>query len=111
MKIGLLEAHQCLGETPHLVTGAKARRLVNELQVAVHLSPELIQLTVKKSWSVVKGWLLITTVQRRQAEDRELAYVDWMKQMQARATFPEGAEYGFAPWPARDQRTQWTFRA
>jgi hypothetical protein len=106
MRIGLLEAHQAHDETPHLITNSKAQRLVHELRVAIHLTPTLIQLTVKKSWSVVKSWLAISAEQRKQAAEHELAYADFVKQMKARATFPDGAEYGFAQWPSKDQRTQ-----
>jgi hypothetical protein len=106
MRIGLLEAHQAVSDTPHLITGKKAHRLVHELRVAIHLTPTLIRLTVKKSWSVVKGWLAVTAEQRQKAEERELAYADWVKQMRAQSTFPNGAEYGFAQWPAKDQRSQ-----
>jgi hypothetical protein len=105
MKIALLEFCQEPSETAkHFVTKARANRLVDELKVAVRISATKIKLTVAKSWTVVKSWLAISAEQRKQAAERELAYADFVKQMKARAMFPDGAEYGFAPWPAKDQR-------
>jgi hypothetical protein len=107
MKIGLLEFPQDPSEQPkHFITGAKARRLVEELRVAVRVSPTKIKLIVAHGWNVVKGWLQQTQAQRQRAEQQVLEAQDRMNQHRARIAFPDGAEYGFAPWPAKDQRSQ-----
>jgi hypothetical protein len=107
MKIALLEFHQLPSDPPkHYITASKAQRLLNELRVAIQHGPTLIQLTVKHAYSVVKFWLVQTKEQRELALRREQQAQDYARQIQARTNYPNGAEFNFAQWPAKDQRTQ-----
>jgi hypothetical protein len=105
MKIGLLEHHQDLSETPRTITAAKAWRLVNEFKIAVHVTPHLIKLTIQKSWSVVKGWLRGTLEQVQSSQRGADAQTEKAQQLQARAQHPNGSLLNFGRWPSKDQRT------
>jgi hypothetical protein len=68
-------------------------------------------LTVTHGWLVVKKWLAQSAAQRLRAEQQAAEAQDRLCQQRARIEFPSGAEYGFAPWPAKDQRTQFSASA
>lgn len=106
MRIGLLEFHESPSDSPqHFITGVKARRLVEELCVATHISPHVVKLIVAKSWSVVKSWLALG----REQHERGLRAVDARQeeiaQRNARISDPNGAQHGFSRWPSPDLRT------
>lgn len=107
MPVLLLEHFQSPSDSPlHKITGAKARRLVDELKWAVPRGPKVIQITVEKSWATIKQ-LLSYSFQAIQSADRAAADKrDDARRLLAAQAFPDGAEYGFAPWPAKDQRSQ-----
>lgn len=105
MKIGLLEHHQDPSETPRIITAAKARRLVHEFKIAVHLTPHLVRLTVKKSWATVKSWLRGTWADVQTANQAVDAQVEKAQQFQSRILHPHGARLNFGRWPSADQRT------
>jgi hypothetical protein len=105
MQIGLLEYSQNLSDKPRLITRAKAARLVGEFKVAVHRTPYLIQLTIQKSWSVVKGWLRGTLEQVQSSQRGADAQTEKAQQVQARAKHPHGSLLNFGRWPSKDQRT------
>jgi hypothetical protein len=107
MPVALLEINQSPEDKPiHFVTGAKARKLVYELKIAVPLKTGLIRLTIAKPWLVVKKWIAISEQERRATEAKQSEAEDRARQFQARARFVDGAELGFCNWPAKDQRTQ-----
>jgi hypothetical protein len=106
MKTYLLEYGQSLSDTPHLITNTKAKRLLNELKVAVQRTPHIIQLTVAKAWSIVKTWL------RGSPRETELSGYDAAEapealayQRKKRSSYPSGAEFNFSRWPSPDLRT------
>ncbi|MCU1305211.1 MAG: hypothetical protein JWQ87_5495 [Candidatus Sulfotelmatobacter sp.] len=106
MKIQVLEFGQSDSESPkHSITSGKAKCLVDELGWAVRVSKRVIRICIAKSWSVIKTWLQTTKEQRKQAQQREEARVEWVLQNRARSIFPGGAEYGFSRWPCEDQRS------
>jgi hypothetical protein len=106
MRIGILEQHQALTESPtHFLPANKARRLVLEFRIAVECGRDKIQLTVAHSWSVIKSWLRGERDRQEQAENSRREQENYVKQSAYRAKFPKGAEYGFSQWPAKDQRS------
>jgi hypothetical protein len=105
MKIGLLEHHQDPSETPRIISTAKARRLVYELKIAVHITPRLIKLTVAKSWSIIRAWLRGSFIEAQKASRAVDARAEQLNQLQARAKHPDGTCFNFGRWPSADQRT------
>ncbi len=106
MRIGVLEQFQDPSEpAKHFITGAKAKRLVDEMRICVRLAKDKIKIVVAHSWSVIKTWLAMSAEQRRQADERKNTLQDFQRKAQANAAHPNGAEYGFSRWPSKDLRT------
>jgi hypothetical protein len=106
MKIQVLEYGQAPSDSPkHSIPGGKARVLVEELRWAERIGKRLIKLTIDRSWSAIKLWLSRSEDQRRASERRAESLADCAKIAQARAIFPDGAQFGYAVWPCKDLRT------
>lgn len=107
MRIGVLEFHQSPSDSPkHFITGAKARRLVHDLQIAAERSKDTIQLVIEKSWSYIKAWLSSTREQQKATLERERYATECAQKYEAQWQNPNGAEYGFSRWPSKDLRNQ-----
>jgi hypothetical protein len=109
MKIQVLEFGA--SDSPkHSTTSGKAKCLVEELGWAVRLSKRLIQLTIPKTWAVVKAFLATSKEERLAAERKRAEAQDRLCRVRSRMAFPEGAQYGFSRWPSVDQRTLGIFK-
>ncbi len=105
MKYSVLEFSQAPSDSPkHSISSGKAR-ILKELGWAVDCGKRLIRITIDRSWSAIKVWLQQSEEQRK-ANDRKAEFMsDYQRLEKARSRYPNGSEFGFAPWPSKDMRT------